>query len=48
MHATNLICSSMTINMFHCDKSLNCSQFKLAYQLECGSVFFAYYFKCNF
>lgn len=48
MHATNLICSSMTINMLHCDKSLNCSKFELAYQLECRSVFVAYYFKCNF
>lgn len=26
MHATNQICSSMTINMLHCDKTLNCSQ----------------------
>lgn len=48
MHATNLICSSMTINMLHCDKSLNCSKFELAYRLECRSVFVAYYFKCNF
>lgn len=34
--------------MLHCDKSLHRSQFELAYQLECRSVFVAYYLSCNF